>query len=133
VVLVFVGLRSGRGGRAARGATRAAAVGSTTTVVPAALPVSQVRALEAALVSQNAATFRSILAPPLRSALRGSALSASQLPAGSTVAIDGGSAVISGNTMTVDARVAGPRPSPFRLFLVRDGANWLLLGTEQRR
>ena len=83
--------------------------------------------LQAALASQDQASFVQALAPTLRPAL-GDPRS-SMLPPGSTVTLVAASFKQRGNVATITANVRGPQPGQFTVLLTREAGHWLVLGT----
>jgi hypothetical protein len=95
-----------------------------------ALGTAQQARLERTVTSANMSVQATAVAPGIRAAFisRGVRL----LPAGSHMRISPASfRITSAITAVVNATVTGPQPGHWRLLLVHQGGQWLLLGTRR--
>lgn len=102
----------------------------TVAAAAAAFPTPQQIHLEQALTASTVTKQAAVVAIEVRSQFehRGESL----LPAGSRMSIDGTTFhSLSTQLATVDATVSGPRPGRWRLVLIREAGQWLLLGTRK--
>ncbi len=101
-----------------------------TRSAPGALSTVQQARLERQVTSPDISSEATVVAFGIRAAFvsRGAPL----LPAGSRLQISPVSfRTTSAITAVVDATVAGPRPGRWRLLLVRQRGQWLLIGTRR--
>ena len=103
---------------------------SGTVVTAAALPTPQQVRLERGITASTVAAQANVVAMEVRNQFE--QLGKPLLPAGSRLLIDGASFhTLSAQLATVDATVSGPSPGRWRLVLVREAGQWLLLGTRK--
>lgn len=92
------------------------------------LPAARLAELETSLVSPDPSTQAGALDPAVLAALQQSGQPL--LPPGSTLAIDGKTARVSGHTATVSATVSGTRSGRFTLELVQEDGTWVVFAAE---
>jgi hypothetical protein len=103
---------------------------SSPAAAAATLPAPQQVRLERGITASTVAVQASVVATEVRSQFE--QLGKSLLPAGSRLSIDSATFhALSAQLATVDATVSGPSPGRWRLVLVREAGQWLLLGTRK--
>lgn len=123
-VVILAGAAACSGSRPASTPSRA------VVVVPGKLTAQQSDVLRRAITAPNVASEAVVVAAEIRAQFvkNGRTL----LPAGSSLWIETGSfRETNVGTATVTAVVTGPAPGRWQLLLVREGGQWLLIGTRR--